>query len=79
MTNRQHLEGIIRTLEAKYTPDAIYDYFSAFHDVVVKGQSSSQHDNPHDPTEQPSHNTYHIGAIAAEKLMSELRIQKGRN
>ena len=51
----------------------VYDYFSAFHDVVVLGHSSSRDDNPHEPSEQPCYSLYHTGAVAAEKLLSELQ------
>ena len=72
MNNQQHIERIVSALEKKFTADVVYDYFSAFHDVVVLGHTSSRDDNPHEPSEQPSHGLYHTGAVAAEKLLSEL-------
>ncbi len=73
MNNKEHLERIASALEKQFSADVIYDYFSAFHDVVVLGHSSSRDDNPHEPNEQPSHELYQSGASAAEKLLAELR------
>jgi hypothetical protein len=73
MSNQQHIERIVSALEKQFTPDAIYDYFSGFHDVIVLGDTSSGDDNPHEPNEQPCHDLYKAGAVAAETLLSNLR------
>lgn len=72
MTNQQHIDNILRKLEADHGAETVYDYFSGFSDVVVLGHTSNTDDNPHEPTEQPSHTLYHLGATAAEILMAEL-------
>jgi hypothetical protein len=72
MNSQQHLENIARKLEAKYGEGFVYDYFSAFCDVIVSGHSSSPDDNPHLASEQPCHSLYHLGAVAAEVLLAEL-------
>lgn len=73
VTNQQPLEGILKKLEKQFQSDLLYDYFSAFHDVIVRGHSSIVDDNPHEPWENPSHLLYQAGAIAAEKLLSQLK------
>ncbi|MGZ4963208.1 MAG: hypothetical protein ACXWJB_08130 [Limisphaerales bacterium] len=73
MTNKQHIEGIVSALEKQFSADVIYDYFSAFHDVVVLGHTSGRDDNPHEPNELPSHELYQSGAVAAKRLVAELR------
>ena len=77
MTNREHVESIIQVLEKQYGPDALYDYFSAFHDVVVLGHCRDEEDNPHLPTELPHHITYHLGSKGAQALVAQLKNTRG--
>ncbi len=72
MNSLQHIEKSLREIEKKYGAEAAYDFFSGFHDVIVGGESSQENDNPHTPTEQPSHTMYHLGARAAEGLLAQL-------
>ena len=72
MTNQQHIERSLRALETKFGRDAVYDFFSGFHDVLVHGHTSKKEDNPHDPTEQPCHALYRHGAATAEELIAQL-------
>ena len=73
MSNQQHLDNIRQKLEAEHGADTVYHYFSAFYDVVVLGHTSAPDDNPHMENEQPCHELYHLGAVAAEKLLAGLR------
>jgi hypothetical protein len=73
MSIRHSTDSIVRSLEKRFGREAVYAYFSAFEDVVVRGHTSSRDDNPHFPEEQPSHDLYQSGAVAAEKLLAELR------
>jgi hypothetical protein len=73
MNNQAHLQSILAALEKRFGADVVYDYFSAFYDVVVLGHTSHPDDNPHMPNEQPCHVLYHTGAVAAERLLSQLR------
>lgn len=72
MNNQQHIEKSLQKLETTYGKDTIYDFFSGFHDVLVLGHTSDSEDNPHDPSEQPCHTLYRLGAQSAESLRKQL-------
>jgi hypothetical protein len=80
MTNSKHIEDCLRKIEATYGKDVVYDFFSGFHDVIIRNHTSRSDDNPHELSEQPCHALYHLGARSAEALIEQLDLaNRGKN
>lgn len=72
MSKETYMDGALKALESRFGRNIMYSFYAAFYNVVVLGETSHRDDNPYEPDEQPWHDGYRAGAVAAEKLLRDL-------
>ena len=68
------MKKIISILDTLFHDPDSPVWLDGFENVLVYGQTSSEDDNPYEPTHEPGcHKEYKAGALAAESLLSYMR------
>lgn len=72
MKKETYMDGALKALESRFGRNIMYPFYHAFYNVMVLGETSDRNDNPYEDDEQPWFDSYHAGAVAAEKILRDL-------